>query len=53
MVVQYSKYKSYLFKGCGKGLYYLDISNLETIPLTADSGDIGCYLLSTMNANMD
>ena len=40
MVSILRKNKYYCFKECRKGLYYLDISNPETILLINDSGDI-------------
>ena len=51
MLVHYSK--AYYFKRLGKGLYYIEISNPETIPLTTESGNTDYYLLSTVNANME
>ena len=53
MVVHYSEDKAYRFKECGKGLYYLNIYNLEIITLTTESNDTNYYSLSTVNANMD
>ena len=53
MLVHYSNNKTYLLKECGKGLYYLDISNPETIPLTTESGNTDYSFLYTVNANME
>ena len=49
MLVPYSKDKTYRFKECGKGLYYLDVSNPNIITLTTKRGDTDYYLLSTVN----
>ena len=43
MLVHYSKDKSYRYKGCGKGLYFLDFSNPEIISLTNESGNTNYY----------
>ena len=48
-----SEDKAYRFKECGKGLYYLDISNPEIITLTNDRGDTNYSFLYTMNAIME
>ena len=53
MVVHYSENKAYRFKECGKGLYYLNIYNLEIITLTTESNDTNYYSLSTLNARME
>ena len=53
MVVHYSKDTDYCFKECGKGLYYLNISNPEIITLTTERGNIDYSFLSTMNKNME
>ena len=43
MLVHCRKDKAYRFKEFGKGLYYLNISNPETIPLTTESGNTEYY----------
>ena len=53
MLVHYSEDKAYRFKECGKGLYYLNVSNLEIITLTTKRGDTNYYFWSTVNANME
>ena len=53
MLVHYSNDKAYRFKECGKGMYYLDISNPEIITLTTNRGDTNYYFLSTVNSNME
>ena len=53
ILFHYRKYKSYLFKECEKGLYYLNVSNPETIPLTTESGNTDYSFLYTVNANME
>ena len=53
MLVHYSEDKAYHFKECGKGLYYLNISNPEIITLTTERGDTNYYFFSTVNANME
>ena len=47
MLVCFNKGKSYCFKECGNGLYYLEIYDPEIVPLTAkDTGtDYSCYIL--------
>ena len=52
ILVHYRNYKACSFKECGKGLYYLDVSNPEIITLTTESGDTDYSLLSTVNSNM-
>ena len=53
MSVHYREDKAYWFKECGKGLYFLDISNPEIITLTTERGDTNYYFLSTVNADME
>ena len=53
MLVYYNKDKANRFKECRKGLYYLDVSNPEIIPLTTESGNTDYSLLSTVNVNME
>ena len=45
--------KAYRVKEIGNGLYYLDISNPETIPLTTENSYTNYYYLSTVNSNME
>ena len=45
MLVHYIKDKSYSFKEYGKGLYYINISNLQTISLATESGGTNYSLL--------
>ena len=53
MLVHYIKNKAYQFNECEKGLYYLNFSNPETIPLTTESGVANYSFLSSANENMD
>ena len=53
MLVHYSEDKAYHFKECGKGLYYLNVSNPEIITLMTERGDKNYSFLSTVNANME
>ena len=53
MLVHYRNDKACRLKECGKGIYYLDISNPETILLTTESVDTFYYFLSTVNVNVD
>ena len=53
MLCNYINDKVYRFKECGKGLYYIDIYNPQTIALTTESGDTDYYYLSNVNTNMD
>ena len=53
MLVHYSDDKEYRFKKCGKGLYYIDVSNPEIITPTTQRGDTDYYFLSTVISNMD
>ena len=49
MLVHYSEYKSYCFKECRKGMYYLNVSNPEITTLMTERGDTDYYFLSTVN----
>ena len=53
MLVHYSNDKNYRFKERGKGLYYIDVSNPETITLKTNRGETDYYFLLTVNANME
>ena len=53
MLFQYSNDNTCRFRSFGKGLYYLDVSNPEIIPLTTESGNTDYSLLSNVNENMD
>ena len=53
MLVHYSEDKGYHSKECGNGLYYIDVSNPETITLMTGRGDTYYYFCSTMNANIE
>ena len=52
MLVLYIKDKAYHFEEYGKGLYYLYISNTETMSLKTQSSNTNKYFLYTVNANM-
>ena len=52
VLVHYSKDKSYNFKECGKGLYYLVVYNPSIFSLTTESGNTDYFFLSTANADM-
>ena len=53
MLFHSSKYKDCHFNECGKGMYYLNISNPEIITLTTERGDTNYYFLSTVNESID
>ena len=53
MLFHYSEDKSSRFRECGKGLYYLDVSNSEIIKLTTKRGDTNYSFLYTVNANIE
>ena len=53
MLVNYIKDTAYYFKEFEKGIYYIDISNPETIPLKTESGNTNYSFLSTVNATME
>ena len=53
MLVQYSNDNTCRFRSFGKGLYYLDVSNPDIIPLMTESGNTNYSFLSTVNANME
>ena len=53
MLVHYSKDKAYHFKECGKGLYYLDVSNPKIVTLATEMGDTDYSFLFTVSANME
>ena len=52
MLVHYSKDKDYHFKECGKGLYYLEVSNPEIITLMTEREDTDYSFLYNVNVNM-
>ena len=52
MIVHFNKNKAHRFKKCGKGLYYLDISGPEIIPLTAKETVTDYSFLSNVDTNM-
>ena len=53
MLFHYIKDKYYRFNGCGKSLYYLNVSNPEITPPTPESGNTNYCFLSTVNAKME
>ena len=53
MLVHYSKDKAYRFKECGKGLYYIYVSNPEIVTMATEGGNINYSSLSTVNTNME
>ena len=53
MLVHYGMDKPYRLKECGKGLYYIDVSNPEMITLTTERGNTDYYFLYTVNVNME
>ena len=53
MLVCFNKGKSYCFKECGNGLYYLEIYDPEIVPLTAKDTVSDYYFLSTVDEKID
>ena len=53
ILVHYITDRDYCFNKFGKDLYYLNVSNTETIPLMTESDNTDYSFLSSMNMNME
>ena len=53
MLVLYREDKAYRFPGFRKGLFYINVSNLEISTLVTERGHTDYYFLSTVNVNME